>query len=50
MTQKHVLISERKHSRIKQHHRSTGIPVWKIMEEIIDSSNYFKHMKKKRGN
>ena len=41
--QHHVLIDERKHSKIKQHHRQTGIPINKIMESIIDSSNYYKN-------
>ena len=47
-TQKHVLISERSHTRIKNHHKKTGVPVWKIMEDIIDTSSYFKKNIRKR--
>ena len=42
MVQRHVLIDDKKHSKIKQHHRQTGIPINKIMESIIDSSKYYK--------
>ena len=40
--QRHVLIDDKKHGKIKQHHRQTGIPINKIMDTIIDSSNYYK--------
>ena len=49
MVQRHVLIDDKKHSKIKQHHRQTGIPINKIMGEIIDSSKYYKTKVAKNG-
>ena len=43
MKQRHVLIDDKKHTNVKKHHRQTGIPINKIMDNIIDSSKYYQN-------
>lgn len=46
----HVLLDSDSHKIIKKEHEDSQIPVWKIMENALSSSTYFKKLKKKWEN